>query len=306
MKAIEILKDKFNTKTNFFILDSHDQSNSNVEENSHNDIDFKYYSYNTKQHNKISEGDLFIYRKPSNSRKDKKFFFYGLARIKKIERVDESGNVKAILDLGYKFKEPIYQGCDFLEKTMKWTFKTKGSNWRNFFTQYGMTHINKHDFLKLLENTELYPISNMTSELTTLSNIKYNLVYEPIPKSEFKIEEGKKYWKRNPDIVTNVLMVNKYLCEYDINHKYFISQKTNNNYVEGHHLVPMRYQDNFIYSLDTEANVTSLCPICHKILHFGRFEDKVDILKQLYEERKEKLLLTAIDIKFDELLNLYK
>lgn len=137
-------------------------------------------------------------------------------------------------------------------------------------------------------------------------NNSNQISYISKPKGEFKIEEGKKIWKRNQTIVTNVLISNDYLCEYNISHKYFISNKTNNNYVEGHHLIPMCHQDSFLYSLDTEANVISLCPVCHKLLHFGKFEDKFDILKKLYKSRKEKLLLTSINVTFDELLSFYK
>lgn len=84
MNAKELLKDKFNDDTNFFILDSHTTVGYEAEENSHNDIDFEYYSYNTRQHNKLREGDWFIYRKPSNSIKDKKFLFYGICKVKQI------------------------------------------------------------------------------------------------------------------------------------------------------------------------------------------------------------------------------
>lgn len=409
MKAIEVLKDKINNNTNFFILDSHASTSCNISENPHNDIDFKYYNYNTRQHNKLSKGDLFIYRKPNNSTKNKKFFFYGVARVKDIVPIDDSRNVKAILDLGYKFKDPIYQGCDFLENTMKWTFKTKGNNWKYFFTQYGMTLINKEDFFNLLKFTELYPafshqdhdtlniqisndiknseltnkhffelyltnilkkskktLQNYSSAINTISKDMSNLYdsdiniydisnpdvvceikesyltteflkeknirgnnmytaslnaynkflysqpivnsinYKPKAKGKFKIEKGIKKWNRNPLIVSNVLSNNNYVCEYDSSHKFFISKKTSHNYVEGHHLIPMSLQDSYIYSLDTEANIISLCPVCHKLLHFGLLEDKKNILEKLYKSRYKKLLLSGIDISFDDLLLLYK
>lgn len=95
-------------------------------------------------------------------------------------------------------------------------------------------------------------------------------------------------------------------CEYDNKHEYFISNKSSKNYVEGHHLIPMKYQDNFEYSLDVEANVVSLCVVCHKILHLGIIEDKIKILNKLYELRKDLLSLSGLEISLGELIDLYK
>lgn len=148
-------------------------------------------------------------------------------------------------------------------------------------------------------------LSSFYSNQDTI-HITHEIIYKPKSKGEFRIEEGKKQWKRNSTIVNNVLVSNNYMCEYDPSHISFISHKTNNNYVEGHHLIPMSYQDNFEHSLDTEANVISLCPVCHRLLHFGIFEDKINILEKLYKSRYDKLSLTGINITFNDLLLLYK
>lgn len=68
----------------------------------------------------------------------------------------------------------------------------------------------------------------------------------------------------------------------------------------------MKYQDDFEYSLDVDANVVSLCVICHKILHFGKIEDKVKIINKLYELRKNELALSGLEISLEELIDLYK
>lgn len=68
----------------------------------------------------------------------------------------------------------------------------------------------------------------------------------------------------------------------------------------------MKYQDNFECSLDVEANVVSLCVVCHKILHLGRIEDKVKIVSKLYYLRKNLLEVSGLEISLDELMDFYK
>lgn len=135
---------------------------------------------------------------------------------------------------------------------------------------------------------------------------KYVQKYKKKPRGKFTQKDGLKYWYRDRAVVENVINLSESKCEYNDSHQYFISNKTGRNYVEGHHLIPMKYQEFFDYSIDTEANVISLCVVCHKILHFGKIEKKIDILNILYEKRKEKLKLSGIDINLDMLISLYK
>lgn len=134
---------------------------------------------------------------------------------------------------------------------------------------------------------------------------EYSIVYEKKAKGEFTINEGTKQWKRDRAIVDRSIEFSNNKYEYDDEREYFISNKSGKNYVEGHHLIPMRYQDNFEYSLDVEANVVSLCVVCHKILHLGRIEDKVKIISKLYKLRKNSLELSGLEISLDELIVLY-
>lgn len=133
-----------------------------------------------------------------------------------------------------------------------------------------------------------------------------SIVYKKIPKGEFIITEGKKQWKRDRSIVDRSIEFSKNKCEYDNNHKHFISNKSGKNYVEGHHLIPIKYQDDFEYSLDVEANIVSLCVVCHKILHFGKIEDKINIINKLYKLRSNSLKLSGLEITLNDLINLYR
>ena len=142
--------------------------------------------------------------------------------------------------------------------------------------------------------------------LTKDSLNEYLIIYKKKEKGEFIINEGVKQWKRDRSVVDRVIQFSDSECEYDNKHKYFISNKSEKNYVEGHHLIPMKYQDDFRYSLDVEANVVSLCVVCHKILHLGKLEDKVEILSKIYELRKEPLKLSGIEINLDNLIDIYR
>ena len=133
----------------------------------------------------------------------------------------------------------------------------------------------------------------------------YGLKYQRKAKGDHYIKESEKYWKRDRKVVENVLSAMGYNCEEDITHCHFSSKATGMNYVEGHHLIPMKYQDEFEYSLDVEANVVSLCVVCHKKLHLASMEEKSEIIKKLYETRKEKLKESSIDISLEDLINLY-
>lgn len=70
----------------------------------------------------------------------------------------------------------------------------------------------------------------------------------------------------------------------------FISSVTGENYVEAHHLVPIKYSDLFDgINIDVEENIISLCVVCHKKLHHGNLDDIIPIITKLYNERNEAL-----------------
>lgn len=97
----------------------------------------------------------------------------------------------------------------------------------------------------------------------------------------------------------------KYLCEVDNAHFIFRRKNATTTYTEPHHLVPLSAQKYFPdVNLDREQNVVSLCSNCHNNLHYGADID--EILKPLYEMRKELLQKIGIDISYKQLKNYYK
>lgn len=116
---------------------------------------------------------------------------------------------------------------------------------------------------------------------------------------------GKKQWIRNAAKASKALMFSNYTCEIDSSHETFISKSTNMPYVESHHLIPMGKQGEFQYDLDQLANLISLCPLCHRLIHLGTDADKEKLLRKLYDQRKERLENIGIEINFSELKRVY-
>lgn len=111
-------------------------------------------------------------------------------------------------------------------------------------------------------------------------------------------------WKRSSIIKIQAIESAGYLCEIDSNHKTFTAKATGYAYMEGHHILPMKVQDKFNKSLDVYANIICLCPICHRLLHYGIENEKETILDKIYYDRSERLATSGIKIGKEDLKKL--
>lgn len=75
--------------------------------------------------------------------------------------------------------------------------------------------------------------------------------------------------------------------------------------MEEHHLIPLKQWDNFLFSLDVEANIVVLCPHCHRLLHYGDKEEIKPILEQLFIQRKNLLASKGIHLTLEQLYAFY-
>lgn len=125
-----------------------------------------------------------------------------------------------------------------------------------------------------------------------------------IPKPQLITQNESQRWKRNQILIEQVIKSVHYNCEYDNSHKTFTAKATGKNYVEGHHLIPMQLQNEFDCNLDIYANIMSLCPVCHRLLHHGIHSEKVYVLEKLFDMRKERLIVSGIDIGKQNLLKI--
>lgn len=147
--------------------------------------------------------------------------------------------------------------------------------------------------LEALENLSErdYPIPDFDYVLTPQEKTP------PITRNHIKIRA------RNPVNSAIALSYAGFLCEIDRAHPSFVRRKNNQNYVEPHHLIPMKYSDDFSVSLDVPANIVSLCSNCHNEIHYGQNYEQ--LIEQLYEKRKDLLQKVGIDITLEDLKEMY-
>jgi 5-methylcytosine-specific restriction protein A len=118
------------------------------------------------------------------------------------------------------------------------------------------------------------------------------------------ITTTKEIFKKSVITSKSAIIHANYLCEVNKDHPYFLSVKSGQNFVEAHHLIPMKFQKKFRKSLDVGANIIALCVFCHRKIHHAA--DIKDMLQELYDVRKKRLEKCEISIEFEKLVDIYK
>ena len=115
---------------------------------------------------------------------------------------------------------------------------------------------------------------------------------------------------KKPWVSRKALSKAEYLCECDPTHRTFLTNK-GNPYMEGHHLIrctvkiSKEFMERYSKNIDTESNIVSLCPNCHRRIHFGNAEEKLEIIERLYKVKRNELHENGIKITLDELNYIY-
>lgn len=145
-----------------------------------------------------------------------------------------------------------------------------------------------------------------------VDDINYNsiLVHEDtiVPKTPSLrtiLEETVEYYNRNVSVSQEAIKKAKFKCEIDGTHETFISANSGENFVEAHHLIPISYQKIFSNSIDVTANIVSLCPNCHRLIHHAKPTEIRSRLLKLYNDRSSRLETTGNQISFDDLISYY-
>ena len=110
-------------------------------------------------------------------------------------------------------------------------------------------------------------------------------------------------WSRTNILREQALASAGYACEIDKEHWSFIAERTNRAYMEGHHAIPMNNQPKFENSLDVYANIVCLCPICHRKIHYGIKNDRIQMMHILYSMRADRLANSGICLSMDEFVS---
>lgn len=189
----------------------------------------------------------------------------------------------------------------------------------------------KDSNIKILENYK-----NYVKENKNLSNLKINKIinehdieeaeeilstdgfYFEANQKEVVDEEpkfgytslGRKRYKRNGKIIDEAIKENEFICLlHDEKHYYFKSEKNKRNYVEGHHMIPMEYQEDYWLdlkiNLDCKINIAPLCPYCHRKIHHAEKWEKLDVIKNLYNSQEKKLKIIDKEISLEKFASFY-
>lgn len=123
-------------------------------------------------------------------------------------------------------------------------------------------------------------------------------------------KSGRRRYKTRKNIKDAKLKECNYICECnDEKHLYFTSESTNENYVEGHHIIPMEFQrmywEDKKKNLDVAQNIVPLCPHCHKKIHHAIKEQRMEIIKNLYEKNKQNLIEIDPQLTIETLATYY-
>lgn len=118
-----------------------------------------------------------------------------------------------------------------------------------------------------------------------------SFVYSPKPVYNATSTIQEEVPNRDRILVMQTLEAEHFICQAHPEHLSFPEDSGIgiHPYMEGHHLIPLKYQKEFSYSLDTYANIISLCPTCHRQIHFGLKEDRKKMINNLFEEREGQL-----------------
>lgn len=303
-----------------------------------NSVDGRYYGYmpprdknnlkklGAKCKTGKAEDVIVIYVKSKKNSKDREVIaFTDSATVhKSVEdknKLKELQRVEKVKDEDkYKYKY-YYYGIEsdtmyLIHDKEKFTIELKKYNRTHMFRSqrfYKGTY-------KELDNALLQYIHNY------LSKIEYgdDAIYQgEIQQSEEKVplepehsepvfqNHGYQQVQRNAAIAKSVLKEMNFQCQINSDHITFKNSK-GNPYMEGHHLIPCtaRNVESFWKkqhrNLDCQANIVSLCPTCHRKIHFGTTEDKLEMIETLYKQQRKKLNQVGISVSLEDLKKLYE
>lgn len=151
------------------------------------------------------------------------------------------------------------------------------------------------------------PEKNWRSESSELKKDDFDSIYQDLldETDEVRITRlrARDTYSRDRKVALARMEAVDFRCEYNPEHKLFISRFSRNRYLEAHHLVPMGMQNVFSRSLDVVENICCLCPWCHRAIHHADELTARNILGTLAEKRQE--ILTEFSLSTIELYSLY-
>ena len=125
-------------------------------------------------------------------------------------------------------------------------------------------------------------------------------------KDEIVSTSSGKVVKKKASIAKKVIVDSGYKCLCDDSHTTFLTSK-GEQYMEGHHLIPCTVKNSNFFKekskLDREENIVSICPTCHRAIHFGNDLIKRELVEKLYYKQRAKLQSVKLDIDLETMLS---
>lgn len=160
-----------------------------------------------------------------------------------------------------------------------------------------------------LDSVDIYLDDSLVDEITqdNLDQIDSSSPKDekPQPVKNYLMQNGRRIYPRNLQYAKKALENAQYQCEINKSHKTFISKASKQQFVEAHHLIPIKAQTQFTCDIDIPINIVALCPTCHKKLHFASIQDKEKMLQLLLNAKQDKLKIFGIDMNIIKLKSFY-
>lgn len=155
-----------------------------------------------------------------------------------------------------------------------------------------------------------------TDYVEKVDDVKEYNINENIAKYAFKNKPSAttagilKRYSKNPLVGKVSIKKADYKCENNISHETFISAHTNHQFMEAHHLIPINQQEvmweRYGVNVDCTENIVSLCPNCHREIHYAVKEVKRELIQKLYKIKKNELSNIGLYTSLDELFEIYE
>ena len=165
----------------------------------------------------------------------------------------------------------------------------------NYYEKFNSWVINSLVDIEILDLQHKY-ISINKEIVNHIKSLYDNLQYSDMFFNDVTCQLNKnvadKRVKRDASLIAKAKKRDDFRCVINPNHQTFYSK--GEKYVEGHHIIPLFQQKNYNFKLDTIENIISLCPNCHREIHFS--DNKEELLKQIFFINNKFMKKNEIDL----------
>ena len=151
------------------------------------------------------------------------------------------------------------------------------------------------------------PDNYTTNVLDNDTDLSYQANIDESNAADFEVPSliygERKSFQRSAKIARDVIRTANYRCEIEPRLNTFTSRRTENNYVEAHHFIPMGLQGLFTTSLDIPDNICVLNPKLHRQIHLGIAAEVEPVLERLFTPREK--FLNSVGIVYDDVKEIY-